>query len=227
MTRGFVQGKLYYPYSKSLEKTLNRLHSGKSVFVVDNEGLNGDTVIGNSKTRLRIALGKKKYEWVIIFFGTNDLWKHRYRNDDSTIPDEFDPVGVEKVFKSLKNLCELALEEGRMLILGTVTARQCEDDDFYMKVCDTFSKNRQLLNEKIRSYVVSSGAKMILLVDFDKHLNYKEMGQAKRKEYWQDNVHLTETGYEFMAKLIYKKMQPYLPAMVRQPDTWRNITARG
>ena len=218
MTRGFVKRELYYPYSKSLEKTLNRIHSRDTFFVVDNGGLNGDTAIGQSRDRLQIALAQKKYDWVILLFGTNDLYK--YLHENKAVPSSF----LDEVFKSLKQLCRIVLQGDRMLVLGTVTARQCEEDAFHEQTCEEFTKSREALNKKIRSYVASS-TETILLADFDRHLNYKSLTKVKRQEYWQDNVHFTETGYEFMAKLVYKKMQPYLPEAVR-PNIARNITLK-
>lgn len=224
MTKGFVKENLNYPYSKSLEKTLNRLHSIGVFFVVDNKGLNGDTAVGTAKTRLRGALGKKKYEWVIILLGTNDLRKLMFEKKNGYSVGT-SSSSVDKIFTSLKELCETVIKYNGMLILGTITARQCEEDHFALPACDSFAKNRNLLNNKIRSYVANS-SKMILLADFDRDLHYKSMSKEKRKEYWQDNVHLTETGYEVMAKLVYKTMQPFLPASVEQPNTRKNVTMK-
>jgi lysophospholipase L1-like esterase len=65
---------------------------------------------------------------------------------------------------------------------------------------------------------------LLILADVDKELQYKKMSEKKRKQYWQDDVHLTETGYEAMAKLVYKKMLPYLPEMIQQPHESKNFT---
>ena len=76
--------------------------------------------------------------------------------------------------------------------------------------------NREALNTKIRNFVMDT-KELLILADFDKELQYKTMSEKKRKQYWQDDVHFTESGYEAMAKLVYKKMLPYLPEMMQQP----------
>ena len=223
ITKGFVKKEpvmTYYPYSDSLMKTLNRIHSKDVVFIVDNEGLNGDRAIGTAQARLKTALKKKQYEWVIILMGTNDLAAY-FKYDDFKGLYENDSVYLDKLFESIKNLCQMALKTHAMVILGTITARQCEEE---AAICDNLSVTRNALNTKIRNFVLDT-KELLILADFDKEINYQSMNEEKRRKYWQDEVHLTETGYEAMAKLLYKKMLPYLPEMIQQPYVSKtNIT---
>ena len=222
MTRGYVKRgpeKVYYPYSESLAKTLNRLHSKEVFFVVENQGLNGDRAIGTAQARLVAALRKKQYEWVIIVMGTNDLSAY-FRYDDVKKLYSNNSVFVDKLFGSITKLCKLALRTHAMVLLGTITARQCEGQ---MPICESLMANRRALNQKIRNFVADT-KELLILVDLDKEIDYHSMTEEKRQEFWQDDVHFTETGYEGMAKLIYKKMLPYLPEMIQQPNVWKNLT---
>ena len=222
MTKGFVKHgpkDVYYPYSQSLMKTLNRLHSKDVFFIVENHGVNGDKAIGTAEARLKAALQTKQYEWVVILMGTNDLsayFKH------SSFQKLFanSSLFIDNLFGNIKKLCEISLRTRAMVILGTITTRQCE---VKMPICESLSANRESLNTKIRNFVANT-RELLILADFDKELDYQKMTKAKRKQYWQDDVHLTESGYEVMAKLIYKKMLPYLPEMVHQPLFLKNMT---
>jgi lysophospholipase L1-like esterase len=222
ITKGFVKRRpveTYYPYSQSLMKTLNRLHSKDVFFIVENQGVNGDRAIGTAQARLQAALRKKQYEWVIILMGTNDLSAYfKHDNVKKLYPN--DSVFVEKLFENIKKLCTMALRTHAMVILGTIAARQCEE---HLPICDSLTANREALNEKIRKYVTET-KELLILADFDKELHYRSMKEEKRKKYWQDDVHFTETGYEAMAKLIYNKMLPYLPEMIQQPHVSKNST---
>ncbi|CAB3995349.1 Hypothetical predicted protein [Paramuricea clavata] len=222
ITKGFVKHEpveTYYPYSESLMKTLNRVHSKDVIFVVENHGLNGDRAIGTAQARLRAALREKQYEWVIIVMGTNDLSRY-FKSDNFKKLYENDSVFLDKLFDNIKKLCEMALRTNAIVILGTITARQCEEQT---QICDSLMANREALNAKIRNFVMDT-KELLILADFDKELQYKTMSEKKRKQYWQDDVHFTETGYEAMAKLVYKKMLPYLPEMMQQPHESKNFT---
>jgi lysophospholipase L1-like esterase len=225
ITKGLVKHEpveTYYPYSESLMKTLNRVHSKDVVFVVENHGLNGDRAIGTAQARLRAALREKQYEWVIILMGTNDLSRYfkTFKSDNFKKLFENDSVFLDKLYDNIKKLCEMALRTNAMVILGTITAWQCEEQ---IQMCDPLMANREALNAKIRNFVKDT-RELLILADFDKELQYKKMSEKKRKQYWQDDVHLTETGYEAMAKLVYKKMLPYLPEMIQQPHESKNFT---
>ncbi|CAB4018359.1 Hypothetical predicted protein [Paramuricea clavata] len=222
ITKGFIKFKpveTYHPYSRSLMKTLNRVHSKDVVFVVENHGLNGDRAIGTAQERLRAALSKKQYEWVIILMGTNDLIRY-FKHHDFKKLFENDSVFLDKLFENIKKFCEMALRTNAMVILGTITAWQCEEQT---PSCDPLMANREALNAKIRNFGMDT-KELLILADFDKELQYKTMSKEKRKQYWQDDVHFTETGYEAMAKLVYKKMLPYLPEMMQQPHESKNFT---
>lgn len=222
ITKGFVKHEpkeVYYPYSASLMKTLNRLHSKDVFFVVENRGLNGDRAIGTAQARLKTALGSKQYEWVIILMGTNDLTAH-LRGDDVKTLHSNNSLFVDTLFENIKSLCEIALRTHAMVILGTVPANQCEE---HLQICDSLSSNRETLNTKIRDFITGTN-ELLILADFDKELHYKSMSEKKRRQFWQDDLHFTATGYEAMAKLVYKKMLPYLPEMIEQSDISRNLT---
>ena len=222
ITKGFVKkvpNYVYYPYSVSLAKTLNRLHSKDVVFVVENQGLNGDRAIGTAQARLAAALRQKQYEWVIIVMGTNDLSAY-FRYDDFKGIYSNSSVFIDRLFGTIKKLCTMALRTHAMVLLGTITARQCEGQ---MQSCESLMANRIELNDRIRKYVLDT-KELLILADFDKEIDYHSMDEKKRQKFWQDDVHFTETGYEAMAKLIYKKMLPYLPEMIQQPHAWKNIT---
>ena len=184
--------------------------------------MNGDRAIGTAQARLRAALREKQYEWVIILMGTNDLSRYfkTFKSDNFKKLFENDSVFLDKLYDNIKKLCELALRTNAMVILGTITARQCEEQT---QICDLLMANREALNAKIRNFVKDT-RELLILADFDKELQYKKMSEKKRKQYWQDDVHLTETGYEVMAKLVYKKMLPYLPEMMQQPHESKNFT---
>ena len=222
ITRGFVKRmpvEVYYPYSQSLMKTLNRLHSKDVFFIVENQGLNGDRAIGTAQARLNVALRKRQYEWVIILMGTNDLSAYFwYDHVKKLYPN--DSIFLDKLFDNIKKLCKMALRTHAMVIVGTISARQCEER---LPICDSLSANREALNDKIRKFVTDT-KELLILADFDKEFPYRSMTDEKRRKYWQDDVHLTETGYEAMAKLIYNKMLPYLPEMIQQPHQPRNFT---
>ncbi|XP_028397070.1 uncharacterized protein LOC114520919 [Dendronephthya gigantea] len=222
ITKGLVKRgpkDVYYPYSQSLMKTLNRLHSKDVFFIVDNQGLNGDKAIGRAQARLKAALKTKQYEWVVILMGTNDLSAYFNYHDFQKLYAN-SSLFIDNLFGNIKKLCEIALRTHAMVILGTIITRQCE---VKMPICESLSVNRESLNSKIRNLVANT-RELLILADFDKELDYQKMTKEKRKQYWQDDVHLTESGYEVMAKLVYKKMLPYLPEMIQQPHVWKNVT---
>ncbi|XP_046844295.1 uncharacterized protein LOC124438283 [Xenia sp. Carnegie-2017] len=213
ITRGHVKHypRTYYPYSESLRKTLNRLHAKDVTFIVDNYGVNGDKALGTAETRLASALKSKQYEWIIILIGTNDLGSYfKYHDDQEKYKNS--TVFIEALFAKIKKLCSMALGTNALVILGTIFAHTCEERSSY---CESLSINRQSLNKKLRDYVFDT-RELLILADFDNDLCYRKLSEEKRKLYWQDDVHLTEAGYERMAKLIYQKMLPYLPEMVQQ-----------
>jgi hypothetical protein len=68
--------------------------------------------------------------------GTNDLSGY-FKYDDFKKLFENDSVFLDKLFDNIKKLCEMALRTNdlmnAMVILGTITARQCEEQ---MPSCD-------------------------------------------------------------------------------------------
>lgn len=70
-------------------------------------------------------------------------------------------------------------------------------------------QQRRDLASKVREYVAAqhvAGNSGLQLIDLEEPFNYHSLPEAKRKELFDDGIHLTAAGYELMGDLIFAGM---------------------
>ena len=187
LTAGYYNyGRAFHPYSTLLGSLLDTINVHA---LIDEKGVSGELVVPTMANRLANILNTSvNYDWVIILGGTNDL---------------AGTITAEKLFnEGLKPMYEMCLNYSkRKLKLAAMTVIQ---NAFYAP-SHVQDQTRQQLNNLIRNYVVTSPYQdRIVLVDLDRGIPYHSMtSDEERKLVWDDGLHLTPTGYDRMAVLIF------------------------
>lgn len=193
LTEGYTQcGRKMHPYSTNLYNLLTRNNVAAEI---DQRGISGEKVFPSMVQRLSRILHRttdNPYDWVIILGGTNDLAS----TSDS-----------EKLFlEGLKRMYDMVLDYANRktkLVVMTVLERASVPLDHPADMA------RQFLNHLIRNYSTESQEKhRIYLVDLDKEIRFHGVENTTfLQTIWDDNIHLTASGYDYMGQLIFKTIQ--------------------
>jgi lysophospholipase L1-like esterase len=69
---------------------------------------------------------------------------------------------------------------------------------------------RQDLTGRVRQYVAeqnASGNQGLVLVDMESAFDYYKLSEQRRKELFDDGIHLTQAGYNLMGDLVYQALE--------------------
>ncbi|KAH6691704.1 SGNH hydrolase-type esterase domain-containing protein [Plectosphaerella plurivora] len=161
------------PYSITFEEKLSSAFPDRDVKVVEN-GMPGDVVsfkAFNQRLEEELRRAAAPYDWVIILGGTNDL---AYGVATETICDALDESYITAL-KGDRKVLALTIPETH----GTkaaLKAKRAEINDFIMRY------------DSPNFYA------------FDLHaaIPYAALSDERRRQYWDDGVHLTSDGYDWM-----------------------------
>ncbi|KAL9943150.1 hypothetical protein ACHAQF_002156 [Verticillium nonalfalfae] len=166
-------GSSYTPYSEVLETKLAAAFPDADVRVHEN-GMPGDIVSAeafNRRLRAELDEAKMPYDWVLILGGTNDI---AYK------------IAPETIVDNLKESYRIALDKGSKVLALTVPQTHARA----RWVVDA----RRAVNEGIMAYDDPKS----YAFDLASAIPYFALPPPKRTLYWDDGVHLTPSGYEWM-----------------------------
>ncbi|CRK17698.1 hypothetical protein BN1708_002981 [Verticillium longisporum] len=166
-------GSSYTPYSEVLETKLAAAFPDADVRVHEN-GMPGDIVSAeafNRRLRAELDEAKTPYDWVLILGGTNDI---AYK------------IAPETIVDNLKESYRIALDKGSKVLALTVPETHARA----RWVVDA----RRAVNEGIMAY----DDPRFYAFDLASAIPYFALPPPKRTLYWDDGVHLTPSGYEWM-----------------------------
>jgi lysophospholipase L1-like esterase len=69
---------------------------------------------------------------------------------------------------------------------------------------------RRDLTGRVRQYVAeqnASGNQGLALVDMESAFDYYKLSEQRRKELFDDGIHLTQAGYNLMGDLVYQALE--------------------
>lgn len=166
----------------------------RPIFEVHNAGIPGERAVDQMFPRLKQILqgARKKYSWVIILGGTNDLRK--YLKDISSIGD----YGL--IFRALLKLHNVTHKYGARTVALTIPDRECMASG----TCYYLKKMQSKINDLLRDFA-SQNTDNIVLADLA-----SEIFRPRDESLWSDHTHLNERGYDKMADVIYDSMKEHV-----------------
>ena len=206
LTAGYYhRGRDYHPYANHL---LDLFASVKRPVIVHEKGVNGELVVPSMLRRLEAVLANSShfpYHWIIIMGGTNDLGRNS--------------LAKRIFYEGLKPMYDMAL---RHRTGHTKLAVMTVFENARFSAIDAPEKERQALNEMIRSYAINhKNQDKVCLVDLDKEIPHYDLSDSNKREFiWDDKVHLTPAGYDLMATLVFKAIKEKLQDEHVDPTTY-------
>lgn len=74
---------------------------------------------------------------------------------------------------------------------------------------------RHELTSKVRQYVAeqnAAGNNGLVLVDMEAPFDYYKLSEQRRKDLFDDGIHLTQAGYSLMGDLVYQGLERAMEA---------------
>ncbi|WQF77711.1 Putative SGNH hydrolase-type esterase domain, SGNH hydrolase superfamily [Colletotrichum destructivum] len=199
LTAGYsAYGAVYHPYSITLAKKLSRDLSNTRVVATDN-GMPGDLVSqGAFEKRFESEMSQNTYDWVIVLGGTNDL---AYS------------VPPERIFDSLRRVYDSAVAKGSKVLALTVPERAAKNEGL------------ETLRRQLNNAILSYQSPNYHAFDLNSRIPYHSLTERERKRYWDDGLHLTAAGYDWMGAHVAEALGD-LVELERNPDSRRARRAR-
>ncbi|KAM0332289.1 hypothetical protein ACHAQA_002565 [Verticillium albo-atrum] len=166
-------GGSYTPYSEVLDPKLAAAFPDADVRVREN-GMPGDIVsteVFNRRLEAELSEATQPYDWVIILGGTNDIGYN---------------IAPDTILEALKESYRIALGKGSKVLALTVP--ECHSKA--QRVDDA----RRAVNDGIMAYDDQN----FYAFDLFSAIPFHSLSKQKRELYWDDGVHLTPAGYEWM-----------------------------
>ncbi|KAK7226494.1 hypothetical protein V2G26_014497 [Clonostachys chloroleuca] len=186
LTSGFCNfGLDERPYSARLQQRLTAEFPGREIHVYT-DGEPGELVLNGSwEARLRADLNKRRYDWVIMLGGTNDLGS---------------VISEDRILEALEDRWAKVLSKGGKLLALTVP--ECHSRPGWLV------ERRALLNDDILAHEAPN------FYSFDLHsrIPYHSLSREDREKYWDDGLHLTGEGYSWMGDHIADALLPLVKA---------------
>ncbi|KAL8417486.1 hypothetical protein RB594_001234 [Gaeumannomyces avenae] len=177
LTAGYASlGTVYRPYSEQMVELLRpALPDVEIETVVD--GRPGDTTTGFlSRLDPHFGPGKPSYDWTILLGGTNDLAYNRT---------------AEAVFENLSKCWGVAQAHGSKVLVLTVP-----------EVGVTGSALVNSRRDELNRLIKNAEGGNIYVHDHHAAVPFWAMSEDDRRLHWDDNVHLTPSGYDLMGQKI-------------------------
>ncbi|QUC18764.1 uncharacterized protein UV8b_03005 [Ustilaginoidea virens] len=176
LTSGFyAYGLGSHPYSIRLQARLQAALPETTVRVHTN-GRPGDyAAFDGFRTRLEAECSKQHFDWVIILGGTNDLALH---------------VEPPQMYAAFRRSWAIPLSQGSRVLALTVPETECRAARL---VSERAHLNRLILAHREPNFH-----------SFDLHssLPFHSLSDDEKSRYWDDGVHLTDKGYDWMGGLV-------------------------
>ncbi|CEJ55729.1 hypothetical protein PMG11_01967 [Penicillium brasilianum] len=178
LTAGWYKyGLEYHPYAKKLHECLQAAFPTTDI-MIEVDGVPGDLVTsppGSFLSRIQGRCATKKYDWVIVLGGTNDLG---YGN------------GPDKIYSALQESWNVVLATGGKVLALTVP--ECAAESAIL------DQRRAQLN----SAILAHQAERFYAFDLKSQIPYRAATQTFRDEIFDDGLHLTPAGYDLMGSLV-------------------------
>ncbi|KAK4140026.1 SGNH hydrolase-type esterase domain-containing protein [Dichotomopilus funicola] len=195
LTAGYASwGAIHHPYQEMLEQILSMAYPDLKVETLE-DGVPGAMVKNGFQTRMNAHFAgpkdKKKrsadeegsqdgqvFDWAIVLGGTNDL-----------------AVGfpVEDIFEALKEVWNVPLAHKCKVLALTVPETGSKG-----AIRERMDARRNKLNDLIKGYKREN----FHVFDLNAVLPYHALSEQDRTRYWDDLVHLTPDGYDWMGNKI-------------------------
>ncbi|KAJ5261372.1 SGNH hydrolase [Penicillium angulare] len=173
----FAWGTEYHPYDDKLKETLKSKIPGLKVMTYIS-GLPGDLVVfppGSFLSRMQGKCAEAKYDWVICLGGTNDIgYSHP----------------ADKIYAALQVSWNVALESGAKVLALTVPE------------CKTRSARLDGRRDVLNASILAHQAKGFYAFDLRSKIPYHDATEEWREEMFDDGLHMTAKGYDFMGTAI-------------------------
>ncbi|GFF51370.1 hypothetical protein IFM46972_09281 [Aspergillus udagawae] len=178
LTAGYYHfGCDYHPYALTLKAKLEAAFP-TTTFIVDEDGLPGDLVIGPAGEflpRVQAKFDRSNYDWVIILGGTNDLGRG---------------YQASKIYPALQEVWEVALHNGANVLALTVPE------------CSVVSTTLDRRRNEVNSSILAHKAEGFHAFDLHGKLPYRNAAEDFREEIWDDGLHLTAEGYKLVGEVV-------------------------
>ncbi|KAJ5930834.1 hypothetical protein N7466_006327 [Penicillium verhagenii] len=183
LTQGFHSwGLSKHPYADELVDVLEKhFPSLRLKITADVAGQPGDTVVyaegaikrGGFLSRIQLKCDKKKYDWVVILGGTNDLaWGH----------------DAKTIYAALRDCWNVALESGAKVLALTIP--ECQST---VKDEERTAVNTLILDTKMDRFYS---------FDLRPKIPYRGSSDEFIEKIFDDGLHLTADGYDLMGRSI-------------------------
>ncbi|EJP70952.1 GDSL-like Lipase/Acylhydrolase [Beauveria bassiana ARSEF 2860] len=183
LTQGFHSfGLGEHPYSGRLAQRLREALPEGIKLEMRTSGVPGDVAAFPSfRERFTRQITLMPFDWVITLGGTNDI-----------------AMGcrVDDTFKSLQAAWQIALSRRCNVLALTVPETAGNFSSVTAKRKDL---NTRILSFKAENYHT---------LDLHQKIPYNSLNDSQRDLYWNDGVHLTEQGYDWMADHIADALIP-------------------
>ncbi|MEW5301779.1 MAG: hypothetical protein WDW36_004617 [Sanguina aurantia] len=190
ITEGYSKGgTLKHPYSIELQRLLD-FHKYDAEVV--EAGVSGERVVTGMTERLAGILQNAtaaghQYDHLLLLGGVNDL---------------FMETDTASVFNGIVTMLRAAIANGMTVTVLTVM------ESAFIPLGSKQDEQRVVLNHRIRLVPAHPDfEKSVTVLDLDIGLPYKESNMAG---FFDDGLHLTAGGYDWLGQLVYKSLLPEL-----------------
>ncbi|GKT54873.1 GDSL-like lipase acylhydrolase [Colletotrichum tofieldiae] len=137
----------------------------------------------------------------------------RFESEYSTASDLAYNVPPERIFESLRRVYDSAIAKGGKVLALTVPECAVKDDEL--------DSRRRRLNNTILSHQSPN----YHAFDLNPRIPYHSLTERERQRYWDDGLHLTAAGYDWMGTHVAEALGD-LVELERNPDSRRARRAR-
>ncbi|KAK1636653.1 GDSL-like Lipase/Acylhydrolase [Colletotrichum phormii] len=199
LTAGYSSyGAVYHPYSIALTKLLAMYLPDTQIVATDN-GMPGDVVSqGAFAQRFESEMSQTQYDWVVILGGTNDL--------------AYD-VPPDRIFDSLRRVYDSAIAKGSKVLALTVPE------------CSAKNEKLDARRRQLNNIIISHQSPNYHAFDLNPRIPYHALTERECKRYWDDGLHLTPAGYDWMGAHIAEALRDFVE-LERNPQSKRARRAR-
>ena len=177
--------KIYHsPYASTLQEIIHeKMTTNMHVY---HDGKDGD-LAAHMPARLTKCLNSRTYHLVIIIAGTNDLCYPQYTQDN--------------ISSNIIQLHKICHHRNIPTVISSIPEAKLQDN--------AFIERRNAVNKNIFNYYAKNTSNMIQF-DYNKLIPYHSMTKNDQQLYWNDGLHLTPKGYQYLANNIYNSIKDFL-----------------
>lgn len=193
ITEGWVDSaEIKTPWTPRMQEQLKQKLGWDWDIEVVNGGLGGAGVTDALYPLLQRQLSEARsqgrpYHYIIFEGGINDIMGKTYA-----------PKKAPEIFDRMRQMWAEANAEGATVLVIPTLPTNADD---------TFESQRRELAAKVRAYIAQqrgAGNRGLVLVDMERDFDYFRLPEDRRRQLFDDGVHLTQAGYEHMGQLAYQ-----------------------